>query len=472
MYEIHLTRYQTTIIALCAAVALSLSTSACVFDNTATQACADGFRCPTGMRCALNQDICIVGSCGDGVIDRNVGEVCDDGNVRPGDGCASDCRSLERCGDGNLDQNEACDDGNKVSGDGCNSTCTSDESCGNGIRDDFEECDDGNKVNDDGCSTECKLDRCGDGKYNSGEVCDDGNSISGDGCSADCLSTELCRNEYTDFNEECDEGSDHPTCDEDCTFPLCGDGYVNPMFQTEHGNLEECDDGDEGTARDTETCDIDCSLPRCGDGHHNPEYIVTISDGDDPPQGGKDNEYPEECDDGNESNDDACVDRCKAARCGDSHVQVGVETCDDGNDDTSDDCPSGPNGTCEPARCGDGHKKSGSSEEGGEDCDDGNENNNDDCPDGPDGTCQEAVCGDGHVYSETDDDSKIEECDEGPNNSNDPNADCRPTCRRPSCGDGIIDDELGEVCENNNDCESGLQCAANCLACVAPVSFH
>lgn len=33
--------------------------------------------------------------CGDGFIDRAVGEICDDGNTADGDGCSSTCRSVE-----------------------------------------------------------------------------------------------------------------------------------------------------------------------------------------------------------------------------------------------------------------------------------------------------------------------------------------------------------------------------------------
>ncbi len=349
--------------------------SACTLD-TETHACANGFRCPTNLRCALNQVVCIEDDCGDGMVDRDVGEVCDDGNILGGDDCSPDCRSRETCGNGTLDP---------------------------------------------------------------GEACDDGNNVSGDGCRADCLSVEMCRNGYTDIGEECDEGGDDAICDGDCTIPFCGDGYVNPVFETEYGTFEECDDSDGLTARNTAVCDSDCTLPHCGDGHHNPEYIV-ISNA---------NGYPEECDDGNDSNNDACVDRCKAARCGDGHIRTGVEMCDDDNDVTSDDCPSGPDGTCEPARCGDGHRKLGGSNS--EDCDDGNGNNNDACPDGPDGTCQFALCGDGHVYSELDGDGEPhEECDEDFNNSNEPNAACRPNCKLRRCGDGVVDDEFGETCDDGN----------------------
>jgi cysteine-rich repeat protein len=35
---------------------------------------------------------CTIPKCGDGILDG--GEVCDDGNVNPGDGCSSNCKSL------------------------------------------------------------------------------------------------------------------------------------------------------------------------------------------------------------------------------------------------------------------------------------------------------------------------------------------------------------------------------------------
>jgi len=75
-------------------------------------------------------------SCGNGVVD--VGETCDDGNARPGDGCSGLCRiepnyacptvnapcvSLIVCGDGKVNPPEACDDGNAAAGDGCSDTC-------------------------------------------------------------------------------------------------------------------------------------------------------------------------------------------------------------------------------------------------------------------------------------------------------------------------------------------------------------
>jgi fibro-slime domain-containing protein len=66
--------------------------------------------------------------CGDGVVQPEHGEVCDDGlNLGMGaSACAPGCRERgARCGDGVLqrDQGETCDDGNTTSGDGCDARC-------------------------------------------------------------------------------------------------------------------------------------------------------------------------------------------------------------------------------------------------------------------------------------------------------------------------------------------------------------
>ncbi|GMV40003.1 MAG: hypothetical protein AMXMBFR64_17190 [Myxococcales bacterium] len=60
--------------------------------------------------------------------------------------------------------------------------------CGNGEPDPGEVCDDGNQVPGDGCEPNCKVTPggCGDGKMNPGEECDDGNLKAGDGCSPSC----------------------------------------------------------------------------------------------------------------------------------------------------------------------------------------------------------------------------------------------------------------------------------------------
>ena len=77
--------------------------------------------------------VCLPSGCGNGLVDPQLGEVCDDGNDVIGDGCSYDCKSNETCGNGYLDPvklvggepvaNETCDDGNLVAHDGCSSLC-------------------------------------------------------------------------------------------------------------------------------------------------------------------------------------------------------------------------------------------------------------------------------------------------------------------------------------------------------------
>src|SRR5690606_14819559 len=60
----------------------------------------------------------------------------------------------------------------------------------------------------------------------------------------------------------------------------------------------------------------------------------------------------EACDDGNQSNTDACLTSCAAASCGDGFLRTGVEECDDG-DDNSDSEPDACRMSCAVASCGD-----------------------------------------------------------------------------------------------------------------------
>ncbi len=46
-----------------------------------------------------------------------------------------------------------------------------------------------------------------------------------------------CGNGEIDAGEECDDGGETATCDNDCTLVQCGDGTLNLTA------LEECDDG-------------------------------------------------------------------------------------------------------------------------------------------------------------------------------------------------------------------------------------
>ena len=80
----------------------------------------------------------------------------------------------------------------------------------------------------------------------------------------------------------------------------------------------------------------------------------------------------EDCDDGNTSNSDACLNTCVMAQCGDGFVQ-GVEQCDDGNTMNGDGCSSLCAVEDQGPLCGNGCA------EDGEECDDGNRVAGDGC---------------------------------------------------------------------------------------------
>ncbi len=124
----------------------------------------------------------------------------------------------ENCGNGTVeeDEGEECDDDNDIDHDGCDSDCTwtceENDECQNGEPcDGFETCNpdehlcmegmplvDGTVVHEADprliCLSGISVDSvCGDGFTDAGvEECDDGNSTSGDGCSAACRPDHQC----------------------------------------------------------------------------------------------------------------------------------------------------------------------------------------------------------------------------------------------------------------------------------------
>lgn len=182
--------------------------------------------------------------------------------------------------------------------------------------------------------------------------------------------------------------------------PSCGDGIIQAP--------EECDDGN---TEEGDACLNSCKLARCGDG--------VLWKG------------REACDDGNKDNSDACLQDCTPARCGDGFVQIGQEGCDDGNNVETDACLS----DCTPARCGDAVIWLGR-----EACDDGNTRNEDRCLN----TCRLNVCGDGFVGGPN------EQCDDGNQMDGDG---CTKNCKSPTCGDGILNgtEECDDGNANDND---------------------
>jgi cysteine-rich repeat protein len=140
--------------------------------------------------------------CGDGVLTEGP-EACDFGkavNVGTyGDEglCTPTCEDAPYCGDGMIQEEwgEECDDpGNTglYGQDVCTVTCRQAPYCGDGVKQtDEEECDLGagnNTGGYGGCTDQCEYGPyCGDNARNGPEECDDGNRVDLDGCSAGCM---------------------------------------------------------------------------------------------------------------------------------------------------------------------------------------------------------------------------------------------------------------------------------------------
>ena len=414
-------------------VLASLALAACAGKPDATE-CATGITCPEGTKCAAAQPVCITNNCGDGVVETT--EICDDGNIMDGDGCAANCLSREVCGDRvlNVAAGELCDDGNTDGGDGCSSDCRSVEVCGNGTRDVTEVCDDGNTVPGDGCSGNCKsTEVCGNGIVDINEKCDDAN-VPG-GCNDDCQGGQGCGDGAIDKDannipiEECDDGNGDATDDCNlCHLTFCGDG----IRQVSGSHLEQCDGNNNGTGGETPACNIDCTPIDCGDGKIN-------------------NAAGEQCDDKNTVDTDACKNDCRLNVCGDGVEGGPNEACDTAG--SSPTC----NADCTLPSCGDGFVNTAD----GEECDPGGGSmpmSTATC----DANCTVPVCGDGTTNM-----AAGEQCDDM--NSIDTD-DCLSDCTAATCGDGTVDIATGpkhEVCDDGNQtteaaCPYGTQ---SCTVC-------
>ena len=118
-----------------------------------------------------------------------------------------------------------------------------------------------------------------------------------------------------------DPNIEDPPPSEEENEPSCGDGKVDEG--------EECDDGNDD---DQDACLNNCEKARCGDG-------ITRLDLDPSQAGG------EGCDDGDEIDTNTCTNQCQIATCGDGILRddldprdEGYEECDDGNQSPGDGC--------------------------------------------------------------------------------------------------------------------------------------
>ncbi len=234
------------------------------------------------------------GTCGDGVVDSQSGEQCDDGNRNEDDGCTTLCDFT--C----TEDDDTCDDGNPCNGE---ETCGADHTCAPAAESDT----DGEPCGDNASCHEgtCLEHSCGNGVMQGDEVCDDGNQEDQDGCTRQCLFTCVLGDEQTLLNEcaptsTCDDTThtwvggdplpDDTICEGGagycrsgvCVRSICGDGQQEPN--------EQCDLGEQNGDGAPSGCTASCTLFECGDG--------TI-DGD------------EQCDDGNATDLDGCDSSCR-----------------------------------------------------------------------------------------------------------------------------------------------------------------
>lgn len=215
-----------------------------------------------------NAGTCDLSVCGDAYHNLAAGEACDDGDDTVD--CDFDC-TLPACGDDYFNPNaEECDDSpfnSDAEPDACRSNCVF-AYCGDGVVDSAESCDDGDANSDtlpDACRTNCALASCGDGVLDAGEACDEGelnDDAAPDACRTTCVAA-FCGDGVVDDGESCDDGrrnsdTNADACRSTCVEPRCGDGVVD--------GSEECDDADANSDTEPGACRSDCAASRCGDG--------------------------------------------------------------------------------------------------------------------------------------------------------------------------------------------------------------
>ncbi|HCB55518.1 MAG: hypothetical protein UU08_C0007G0016 [Candidatus Uhrbacteria bacterium GW2011_GWE2_40_58] len=245
-------------------------------------------------------------------------------------------------------------------------------SCGNGTVEGTEICDDG-VLNgtygycDDNCTYTTSF-YCGDGYLAGGEQCDCGTTANWSTVKADTSSWAYTHCDITSTRGS--NGQYVSTYAQSCAFdcstpgPTCGDQILNGTEVCD-GEYEEwegalCADGNTCTTsadcEDGSTCGG--TYVACGtiDGYQAYRYR-TCSSGcvwntwsacviGDQQCGNGVLEGDEICDDGNTSNNDACLNTCEWNVCGDDYVYTGVESCDQGSEN-GDLCTASYGGMCQ-----------------------------------------------------------------------------------------------------------------------------
>jgi len=307
--------------------------------------------------------------CGDGIIDGTTEECeigdttaipCDSSTGLINAACKSDCSGYQTEGEAEL----------------AGAVC-SPYTCGNGVVEGTEICDDGEENGTYGhCGDLCTTSDgfyCGDGYLAGGEQCDCGNTSTWSTVmGAGSTSWALAHCDTTPGNVSSNGqyvSSIAQSCEFDCTYPgpSCGDGVINGSEACDGDYVEWegalCSDG-------STVCedDSDCSTGTCGpttglacgedaDGYQMYRYRscgTTCGWGTwsscvagDQQCGNGILEGDEVCDDGNDSNNDACLNTtCELNVCGDSFVYTGIESCDRGTSNGSV-CSASYDSTCQ-----------------------------------------------------------------------------------------------------------------------------
>lgn len=424
--------------------------------------------------------------CGNGSINAEVGEECDDGNriEDPDSPCGADCRFVCSVG---ADGDARCNNGNFCDGD---ETCGDDHMChtATAVRPDGVPCGDSKDCLGGACLPSIPV--CGDGRLVTPEECDDGNQQNGDGCeypsckftcvaadpTRDCSVTDVCAGTSTCLTDHTCQPRvplpDYTDCGTLGAGNHCLSGACRPC-----GNLvvdagEECDDGNttpgDGCERNCKfTCLATDTTRNCSSG--NPCLVDgtcsstthTCSAATKRPTGTSCGTAGSYCVSGS----------CAAAVCGDGIVlsgSGGTETCDDGNLDDKDGCTSTCDYTCTTSGlslCGQAPSSCSSvSCTAAHTCsltvvspDPANCSNGGHCESG---ACTINGCGNGVPDA-------AEQCDLGTGgNGNGTGLGCETNCRW-SCQPGGTDCNDGDDCNGTETCTQSTQGGQSVYTCVA-----